>query len=819
MSYVKSPILSICVLSVLLLTPAMPAAAATVPAGFTDVSLFTLGSPTALAFLPDGRLLVTTQGGTLRVYKNGALVVTPALTFGSICSNFERGLLGVAVDPDFASNRYIYLFYTFNSSGTCVNRVSRFTFGTGDTVTPGTELVLVDNMPSPNANHNAGDVHFGRDGYLYISIGDGGCDWAGNSGCAGSNDASRDQHVLTGKILRITNTGGIPASNPFQGAGTARCNVTGQTTPGNKCQETFSWGLRNPFRFAFDPNDAGSRFFINDVGQGAWEEIDLGQSGADFGWNCREGAHVNGSAGGQCMPAPAGMVDPFFEYSRSASVPGTADTGCASITGGAFAPDGVWPGYDGAYLFGDYVCGKIFTLTQSGGGTWSAVRFANSAGGVTSMTFGPHGNGQAFYYLTFTGGGQVHRVTYDSAGNEAPTAVIVADPLSGSAPLLVNFDGSASSDPDAGDVLTWFWDFGDGGPVVETAGATVSHTYTTAGTFTATLRVRDDSFTFSAPSSAVIQPGNTPPVPTIVTPADGTTFRVGETITLNGSAMDAEDGTLPASALSWMVYLNHNGSHIHPLLGPVSGNGVTFTAPAPEDLAATDGSFVEIHLTATDSGGLAATEQRDFEPHKVSITFATNPAGLDVVVNGFTLTGPETVTSWESWGLNVFAPSQDDGGTYRIFESWSDGGNQNHTIVTPASPVTYTAVFQTSVTTGPLDFNTVSLCRLVDTRTTGPALAAGSTRTFSASGVCGVPGTAKALAVTTTVIGGASGGHLRFWPAGTPMTTTSTMNFSAGGTRANNAIVGLGASADFSVLAGFTGGTADLIVDVVGWFE
>jgi glucose/arabinose dehydrogenase len=393
---------------------ATPLAAATVPAGFTDTLLFSLGSPTALAFIPDGRMLVTTQGGQLRVYKDGALLPTPALTFAvsQICSDSERGLLGVAVDPDFTTNRYVYLFYTFaKPAGGCVNRVSRFTFGTGDTVLSGTELVLVDNMPSPAGNHNAGDVHFAKDGYLYVTIGDGGCDWAGDSGCAGSNDASRDQHVLTGKVLRITKDGGVPPDNPFLGAGTARCNVTGQTTPGNKCQETFAWGLRNPFRIAFDPNAAGTRFFIDDVGQGAWEEIDLAQAGADYGWNCREGAHTN-STTGRCSPTPAGMVDPFFEYQHGGFVPGTSDSDCGSITGGAFVPDGLWPGYAGAYLFGDFNCGKLFAVTQGGGGAWSAVRFASGAGGITSMTFGPDGISQALYYLTYAGGGQVHRVSY-----------------------------------------------------------------------------------------------------------------------------------------------------------------------------------------------------------------------------------------------------------------------------------------------------------------------------------------------------------------------------------------------------------------------
>jgi glucose/arabinose dehydrogenase len=524
-------------LLVLLTVLALPLPAATVPPGFTDVLLFNLGSPTALAFTPDGRMLVTTQSGQLRVYKAGALLATPALSFGAgtICTDSERGLLGVAVDPAFATNRFVYLYYTHVIAGGCRNRVSRFTFGTGataDVADPATELVLVDNMPSPAGNHNAGDVQFGKDGFLYISIGDGGCDWNGDSGCAGSNDASRDEYVLTGKILRITSTGGIPATNPFQGAGTARCNVNGMTTLGNKCQETFSWGLRNPFRFAMDPNAAGTRFFINDVGQGAWEEIDLATSATDFGWNCREGAHTN-STTGKCSPTPAGMVDPLFEYAHGVLVPGTVDDAdCGSITGGAFVPNSLWPGYDGSYLFGDFNCGKIFKITQGAGGTWSAVRFASATGNFTSMAFGPNGTGQALYYLTYLGGGQVHRVSYSSA-----------------------------------------------------------------------------------------------------------------------------------------------------------------------------------------------------------------------------------------------------------------------------------------------DFFTLTPCRLVDTRSAGPALAAGSTRFFPATGVCGIPSTALAVAVNVTVVGPSSAGSMKVWAAGNPTPGTNVLSFGAGETRAANAIVGLGASGSLSVLAGFPSGSANLVVDVVGWFN
>jgi glucose/arabinose dehydrogenase/PKD repeat protein len=482
--------------------------AAAVPTGFTDSLVTSLGSPTALAFTPDGRLLITRQPGVLRVYQGGTLLATPVLTFpaSSICNASEQGLLGVAVDPDFATTRHIFLFYTFEKpGGGCVNRVSRFTLPDGNVIDPGTELVLVDNMPSPAGNHNAGDLHFGRDGYLYVSIGDGGCDYAGDSGCAGANDAARDQHVLTGKILRITKEGNIPPDNPFQGTGTARCNVTGQTTAGNKCRETFAWGLRNPFRFAFDPNAAGSRFFINDVGQGLWEEIDAGTAGADHGWNLCEGKHNNNSDAA-CSNAPPGHVGPVYDYRHGQVIPGTTSpTNCNSITGGAFVPNGSWPGFDGFYLFGDFVCGEIFKLAFSGG-SWSASDFGQSLGGVTTMIFGPHGNGgRALYYPPFANGGEVRKVFYNQAGNTPPAAAAAADTTSGQVPLTVTLDAIGSSDPDPGNTLTYFWDFGDGTPETSTPGLTIDHTYERPGTYTATLRARDNQFAFSPPETVVIQ--------------------------------------------------------------------------------------------------------------------------------------------------------------------------------------------------------------------------------------------------------------------------------------------------------------------------
>jgi glucose/sorbosone dehydrogenase len=212
--------------------------------------------------------------------------------------------------------------------------------------------------------------------------------------------------VLLGKILRITRDGAIPPTNPFQGADSSTCAATGMTSAGRKCRETFAWGLRNPFRLAFDPNSDTTRFFINDVGEITWEEIDQGTSGADYGWNVREGHCATGSQT-DCGTPPAGMTNPIYDYNHG--------SGCMSITGGAFVPNGIWPvAYDGSYLFADLVCGKIFKLTQGSSGSWSQTDFAQGFGGYSliDLTFDSHGQ-WALYYITWNAPGQeIHRIVY-----------------------------------------------------------------------------------------------------------------------------------------------------------------------------------------------------------------------------------------------------------------------------------------------------------------------------------------------------------------------------------------------------------------------
>ena len=584
----------------LALFPLVPPGVAALDVGFQDDLVTAIPAPTALAFTPDGRMLATTQLGQLRVYTGGALLATPALDLaarGDFCANSERGLLGIAVDPNFTANHAIYLYYTVSRSGSCggtpvpANRVTRWTLGDDNRASG--EVVLIDNIPSPAGNHNGGDLNFGKDGLLYISVGDGGS----------TPQTARQLSALTGKILRIAPNGDIPASNPYRGTDSVRCNGTGGVADSTKqCQEIYASGLRNPFRLAFDPNALGTRFFIDDVGQNTWEEIDQARAGADYGWNVREGHCANGSTT-DCGAPPAGMTDPLYDYGR--------DTGCASITGGAFVPNGLWPAaYDNTYLFADYVCGKIFTLRETAPGVWTRGDFTGGLGGSSAVHLrfgpwaGPGGATQALYYTSYAGGGQIRRIGYSGAVDRAPTARIAAAPRAGQLPLRVAFDGRASSDPDLGDTLTWEWDFGDGTTATTTV-PQVSHTYTVAATRTATLRVRDDRGALSEPATVTIGAGNDAPTPTIVAPAAGTAYVPGQSYTLTGGATDPQDGTLADARLSWQILLRHN-EHTHPALGPIGGNAIAFTAPAHDE----GQNWLEIRLTATDAQGIGTTTVR-----------------------------------------------------------------------------------------------------------------------------------------------------------------------------------------------------------------
>ena len=330
---------------------------------------------------PDGRIFVCQQGGALRVIKNGVLLPTPFMTL-TVDPAGERGLLGIAFDPNFASNNFLYVYYTVPFEPRH-NRVSRFT-ANGDVVLPGSEAILLELDPLTLAsNHNGGAIHFGPDGKLYIATGE--------------NATTSNSQTLTnmlGKILRINSDGSIPADNPF----------FNQATGNNR--SIWAAGLRNPFTFAFQPGTG--RMFINDVGQSLWEEINDGIAGSNYGWPATEGPTNNPN-----------FRSPLFAYGHGFS----ATTGCA-IAGGTFynPPVVQFPAsFVGKYFFADLCSGWIRVFDPA---TGTASPFATSISQPVDLKVGADGS---LHYLSI-GSGAVFRVQFSPP--QIPSPVIATEPNS-----------------------------------------------------------------------------------------------------------------------------------------------------------------------------------------------------------------------------------------------------------------------------------------------------------------------------------------------------------------------------------------------------
>jgi glucose/arabinose dehydrogenase len=397
--------------------------AAAVPSGFTDAPVATLGASTGIVGLPDGSVLVLVQSGSVRLIRDDVLLPNAALTMSlAPCNGGERGLLGVALDQDFKLNGFLYLYFTRpspSSPGGCVNRASRFTMS-GDTIDPNSEIVLVDNISSNAGNHNGGDLEIGGDGFLYISVGDAGAD--PRTGASPSN-AAQDLSLLNGKILRVVPSTGEPApGNPLSGANTASCRIRGNlpSTPTTQCQELFAWGLRNPFRFAFDPNTGPARFFINDVGQSTREEVDEGGIGRNYGWPVREGqCSIGVSPPCPAADPAAGFTEPLTDYPR---------TDGQFITASAFIPNGHWPAeFDGGYLFADGGSGRMW-LRRANGSVDYANPFATGLVSIADMAFVTTKDSIALYYTLSSG--EVRKITSPPTTfvNPGPLAFVAVPP-------------------------------------------------------------------------------------------------------------------------------------------------------------------------------------------------------------------------------------------------------------------------------------------------------------------------------------------------------------------------------------------------------
>jgi len=623
------------------------------------------------------------------------------------CTYCFLRLATVIAHPNFDENRWIYLFYTYNQGDTnCdmsietgpVNRCSRFVVNDDWTVDDDSEFVLFQTSSLLDKVHNGGDMEFGNDGMLYIVTGDSG---------ARSLQYAQLRHNLFGSILRITDSGEIPDDNPFTGEGTARCNETGQTEEGTICQEIFAYGLRNPFRFAIDPYVTDkTRLLINDVGEALWEEVNIGgtdYAGKNYGWPTLEGPCSYNSVD-RCAIADSSSQyqDPYFWYQHN-----DAEEGCA--VGIAVPPPGLnWPApysNPNSFFFVDFVWGNFYHITEDADAYCNTCMppvpgFHNETfhwwDRPVGLKFGPYvdhsGNNEAttplaLYYTARKGDINIRRVVYKGGDNFAPTVLFSVDASNVAVGGTIQFDASATTDPDHGrDELTFTWDFGDGSE--EQTGVVVSHQYDAVGVYEVVVTVVDPDGA-SGRNSQVISVGTQPTVE-IISPAEGTTFAVGDVLFLEGAGADSEGNPLDeATQLMWEVRQHHN-NHFHPFLEPTLGNKFEISeAPQPEDFSASTNSYLEILLTGTDANGVPTTVSRLVMPRTVNLDFDSEPTGLSISLDEELLVMPQRVLTWENHNLRVVIPENEG----YVFTGWKQDAVavkenalfENDIIVVPAN--------------------------------------------------------------------------------------------------------------------------------------
>ena len=326
----------------------------------------------------DTRLFVVEQAGRIHIVENGSVRTPPFLDISALVESGgnEQGLLGLVFDPDYAQNRFFYVNYTAIPDGRTI--VARYQTRPDDpNQADPNSAVEVLSQEQPNQWHNAGDLTFGPDGYLYIPLGDGG-------GVGDPFDNAQDLSTLLGAVLRLdvrTLPYAIPPDNPFA-----------QDGDPNTRDEIWAYGLRNPWRFSFD-RETGD-LYIADVGQNEWEEINRqpanSSGGENYGWDCYEGAHPYGNAAASCAGTPVeALTFPILEYAHT---PGGVWQHCAVI-GGFVYRGAALPYLNGAYFFADYCSGALWMATPNGA-TWRMEELSRELNSPT--TFGEDNAGELY---------------------------------------------------------------------------------------------------------------------------------------------------------------------------------------------------------------------------------------------------------------------------------------------------------------------------------------------------------------------------------------------------------------------------------------
>jgi glucose/arabinose dehydrogenase len=602
----------------------------------------TIGSPTVMAFAPDGRIFVAQQAGALRVIKNGTLLTTSFVSL-TVNSFGERGLIGVALDPDFVTNNYIYLYYTTNTAP-LHNRIVRYT-ANGDIALAGSELIILDldNLSSAT-NHNGGALNFGLDGKLYVAVGD---------NATGPNAQNLDTYH--GKLLRINKDGSAPTDNPFYSAGAT-----------DQRKRVWSYGLRNPYTFSIQPSTG--KIFVNDVGASTEEEInDASVGGENFGWPMAEGTSTN----------PL-FTNPVYFYTHS----GPAPIGCA-ITGGTFfspANTNFPASYLGKYFFQDYCTNWIYSLDLSG--TPTATLFASDVGG-SSVNLST-GNDGKLYYLS-RGSSALYRIVYTITNPPTITAhpLAVTKSIGEQAGFSITAIGAGT--------LQYQW-FKNDVLISNSNAATYSISNIQpfdAGNYKVVVSNTAGQATSNVATLTVL--ANVKPTAQVTTPTPNTTYAAGTTISFSGTGTDPEDGNLQATAMSWQINFHHD-THKHdepPRTGISSG-----VLEIPDQGETSSNVWYRIILSVTDSHGSVGKDSVDVFPRKSMLTFKTLPVALQLTLDGQPIETPASLESVEGLKRAIgVADNQEVNGIGYQFMNWQHGGATTQTIFTPREDFTYTAVF------------------------------------------------------------------------------------------------------------------------------
>ena len=686
-----------------LVVQAAPAAAAINPADFQQVTLAKgepeVGEPLTISVLPDRSVLHTARNGTLR--RTDAAGTTSVIGNIPVYTHDEEGLQGVAADPGFATNRYIYLYYAppLNTPAgdapatgtdatwatwTGVNRLSRFTLNANFTVNMSSQVNILD-VPANRGIccHVGGDIDFDAAGNLYLSTGDDSnpFDSAGYSPLDERTnrnpayDAQRsagNTNDLRGKILRIkvnaNGTYSIPAGNLFA-PGTAG------TRP-----EIYAMGFRNPYRMSVDKatgvvyvGDYGPDAGTTNANRGPSGQVEFNRitSPGNYGWpyctgtnttnetynewdfatnstgpkyNCAGGPTNNSFRNTGLGTLPAARPA-WIRYAGDAGSPSEFGSGSESpMAGPVYRYDAANPSatkfpaaFNGMFFAGEFGRGWIKPIVVNSDGTRGAIdTFPWNGKQVMDMQFGPDG---ALYVLDYGTGyfngdanSALYRYDYVGGGNRAPTAVASANRTSGAAPLTVAFSSAGSSDPEGGP-LTYSWDF-DGNGTQDSTAANPSYTYTTNGTYTATLTVRDNQ-NAPATSSVLISVGNTAPTVTINAPASGQLVSFGDSVPWSVTVTDPEDGTIDCTKVTMTYVLGHD-QHAHQITSQTGCSG-TITIPVDGEHDDAANIFPIFDAQYTDKGGLTTHAQNILQPrHRQAEHFKTSSG-----INTFTKTTAE----------------------------------------------------------------------------------------------------------------------------------------------------------------------------------